>query len=230
MQGRPYLVGVAGGSGSGKTTLVRALRELLPPDSTCIVSQDDYYLPLDRQTKDPSGQVNFDLPGALDLDLLADDLRCLSLGEPVYRKEYAFEQPGVQERWMEVRPAPVILVEGLFLLHHEALRELLDLKVFVEASAEAQLQRRIKRDERERSYGREEVLYKWEHHVMPAYRQYLLPYRHLCDLLVVNETRHDRALAVLCDHLGARAAVADRIVLGASSTLHYSAYNPFCRM
>lgn len=215
MHGRPYLVGVAGGSGSGKTTLVRALRELLPPDSTCIVSQDDYYLPLDRQTRDPNGRLNFDLPGALDLDLLADDLRSLARGESVYRKEYAFEQPGVQERWMEVRPAPVILVEGLFLLHHEALRELLDLKVFVEASADTQLQRRIKRDERERSYGRDEVLYKWEHHVMPAYRQYLVPYRHLCDLHVLNETRHDRALAVLRDHLSAKVGAADRIVLGA---------------
>lgn len=209
MHGRPYLVGVAGGSGSGKTTLVRALRNMLPPGSTCIVSQDDYYLPMDQQVADSNGHVNFDLPGALDLDLLADDLRCLASGETIYRKEYAFEQPGVQERWMEVRPAPVILVEGLFLLGHEVLRGLFDLKVFVEASEAVQLERRIRRDARERSYNREQVLYKWEHHVMPAYRAHLWPYRHLCDLHVMNETQHDRALSVLGDHLMRQAGVAE---------------------
>ena len=71
-----YLVGVAGGSGSGKTTLVRALRNLLPPDTVTLVSQDDYYRPIEQQLTDSNGKVNFDLPAALDLDLLADDLRC----------------------------------------------------------------------------------------------------------------------------------------------------------
>ena len=140
-----YLVGVAGGSGSGKTTLVRALRDLLPPESVCIVSQDDYYLPIEQQVKDANGKVNFDLPGALDLDLLAEDLRCLASGEAVYRQEYNFNM-ATEPRWMEIRPARVILVEGLFLLQHPGLRELFDLKVFVEASEEIQLSRRTARD------------------------------------------------------------------------------------
>lgn len=196
-----YLVGVAGGSGSGKTTLVRALRDMLPQGSACIVSQDDYYLPLDRQRKDPNGRINWDLPTALDLDLLADDLRSLAMGEAVYRKEYAFEKPGAEERWLEIRPAPVILVEGLFLFHHTPLRDLLNLMVYMEASEEVQLARRIRRDQAERGYTREDVLYQWEHHVMPAHREHLLPYRHECDLQIVNETQYQKGLCVLHDHL-----------------------------
>ncbi len=201
-----YLVGVAGGSGSGKTTLVRALRDLLPSESVCIVSQDDYYLPIERQLKDANGRVNFDLPTALDLDLLAEDLRCLAQGEAVYRKEYTYNM-ATEPKWMEIRPARVILVEGLFLFHHPGLRELFDLKVFVEASEEVQLLRRIARDERERGYPLADVMYQWENHVMPAYREHLLPYRHQCDLHVVNEHRYERALGVLRDHLAQRTGV-----------------------
>lgn len=209
MRGRPYLVGVAGGSGSGKTTLVRALREALPHGTACIVSQDDYYLPLEAQQRDTNGRFNFDLPTALDLDLLADDLRCLAQGEAVYRKEYTFEQAGAEEKWMAIKPAPVILVEGLFLFHHAGLRELFDLKVYMEASEVVQLHRRLVRDQRERGYTRADVLYQWEHHVLPAYRAYLLPYRQSCDVQIVNEVQYERGLAVLKDHLARHAGLMD---------------------
>lgn len=201
MQRGAYLVGVAGGSGSGKTTLIRALRDRLPVGSVCLVSQDDYYHPIERQARDANGKVNFDLPEGIDLDLLAADLRSLVMGEPVYRKEYTFNQPDMEPKWLEVKPAPVILVEGLFVLHHTAVRDQFDLKVFVEASEDVQLQRRLARDAAERGYGPGDVRYQWEQHVMPAYRDYLLPYRSLCDLHVINEARFDKALDVLCDHL-----------------------------
>lgn len=196
-----YLVGVAGGSGSGKTSLVRALRERLPDGLVCVVSQDDYYLPKEKQAVDPNGKVNFDLPTAVDLDALARDLATLVAGDPIYRKEYTFNQDGREPELIELRPSPVILVEGLFILHHEAVRELFDLRVFIDASEGAQLDRRLRRDAKERGYGTEDVLYQWKHHVLPAYRDYLLPYRHLCDLHVVNEINFDRAVHVLRDHL-----------------------------
>lgn len=106
---------------------------------------------------------------------------------------------------MEVLPAPVVLVEGLFVLHHAAIRERFDLRVYVETPEELQLERRLKRDLEERGYGPEAVRYQWEHHVLPAYREYLLPYRHLCDMHVVNHTGLDRALPVLADHMLERA-------------------------
>jgi uridine kinase len=201
MQRGAYLVGVAGGSGSGKTSLVRALRDSLPTGTVCLVSQDDYYHPLEQQEVDANGKVNFDLPTAVDLDGLARDLRSLVAGDPILRKEYTFNQDGREPEWIQLRPAPVILVEGLFVLHHGPVRELFDLRVFIEASEEAQLDRRLRRDALERGYGQDEIMYQWEHHVLPAYRSYLLPYRHLCDLHVVNESSYERAVNVLRDHL-----------------------------
>ncbi|MFN3874641.1 MAG: uridine kinase [Flavobacteriales bacterium] len=201
MRKSAYLVGIAGGSGSGKTSMVRALREALPPGMCCAVSQDDYYHPKERQAIDPNGRVNFDLPTAVDLDGLARDLLALSAGEPVVRKEYTFNTAGKEPRLIALEPAPIILVEGLFVLHHQPVRDLLDLRVFIDASEASQLERRLKRDARERGYGEADVRYQWEHHVLPAYREYLLPYRHLCDLHVVNEVGFGRAVSVLRDHL-----------------------------
>ncbi len=157
-----------------------------------------------------------DLPEGIDLDHLAADLRTLVSGESVHRKEYTFNQPNLEPKWLEVKPAPVILVEGLFVLHHAPVRELFDLKVFVEASEDVQLQRRLSRDAAERGYGPTDVRYQWDNHVMPAYRDYLLPYRSLCDLHVINEARFDNALNVLCDHLCQRAGVQDlaRVIAG----------------
>lgn len=201
MQRGAYLVGVAGGSGSGKTSLVRALRDSMPEGLVSVVSQDDYYHPIDRQAVDPNGKVNFDLPTAIDLEGMTRDLRSLVGGEPIYRPEYTFNNDAIEPRWLEVKPSPVVLVEGLFVLHHAPTRELFDLRVFIEASEQSQLERRLRRDAVERGYGEEEVLYQWDNHVLPAYRNYLLPYRHHCDLHVVNEAGFQRALHVLRHHL-----------------------------
>ena len=206
-----YLVGVAGGSGSGKTTLVRALRDSFPEGSVCLVSQDDYYLPKEQQLVDPNGRINFDLPSSVNLDDLASDLRKLMAGDPIYRKEYTFNQEGRESRMIEVFPAQLILVEGLFLLHHEAVRDLFHLRVFVEASEDAQLERRLRRDAIERGYGRADVMYQWEHHVLPAYRNYLLPYRDLCDLQVVNETNVHDAVHQLRQHVVRTTGIAERV-------------------
>ncbi len=207
MQRGAYLVGVAGGSGSGKTTLVRALYDSLPPGSVCLVSQDDYYFPKSAQHTDTNGKVNFDLPTAVDLDALVTDLRTLLKGGTVEREEYTFNNAVRKAGTVALHPAPVVLVEGLFVLHHAPLRELFDLRVFIEASEQAQLERRLRRDATERGYGQEDILYQWEHHVLPAYHKYLLPYRHLCDLHVVNESGFDRAVRVLRHHLVHEAAI-----------------------
>jgi uridine kinase len=204
----PYLVGVAGGSGSGKTSLVRALQAALPEGMSCTVSQDDYYLPKEQQAVDANGRVNFDLPTAVDLGGLERDLRTLLAGDSIFRREYTFNTEGKEARLIELKPAPVVLVEGLFVLHHQPVRDLFELRVFIDASEASQLERRLKRDARERGYGEADVRYQWENHVLPAYRNYLLPYRHLCDLHVVNELGFERAVRVLRDHLlnAARAA------------------------
>ncbi|MBK6774653.1 MAG: zeta toxin family protein [Flavobacteriales bacterium] len=90
MSTKPYFVGIAGGSGSGKTSLIRALKAVMPEGSICVVSQDDYYHPIEQQVSDENGKVNFDLFGAIDFDAMVDDLRRLAKGEPIQRKEYTF--------------------------------------------------------------------------------------------------------------------------------------------
>ena len=132
---------------------------------------------------------------------MARDLVSLASGDPIYKKEYTFNNDAKEAQWFELKPAPVIVTEGLFVLDHGPTRDMFDLKVFVEASEETQLQRRLLRDAAERGYGPDDVHYQWENHVLPAYRQYLLPHRHLCDLHVVNEYQYDKAVAVLRDHL-----------------------------
>ena len=206
----PVLVGIAGGSGSGKTSLIRAVRESLPPGSVSVVSQDDYYHPQEKQQKDINGWVNYDLPSAVDLEAFSDDLSQLKAGKAIRRREYTFNNMAREAGWVETHPAALVLVEGLFVLHHGPMRERFDLRVFVNAEEETQLQRRLRRDKVERGYGAESVLYQWENHVLPAYRSYLLPYRGHCEVLVDN----DRTFTEAVDHL--RERLASLIGLGAA--------------
>lgn len=207
MSFNPYLVGIAGGSGSGKTSLIRALRQQLPSGMVSVVSQDDYYLPLERQRADGNGRINFDLPEGIDLDSLANDLEGLRQGRSIRRREYTFNNKAKEAGCKHTEPAPLVLVEGLFVLHHERLRKGFDLRVFVHAGTEVELQRRLKRDGEERGYGREDVLYQWQHHVLPAHERYLIPHRPTCEVQVDNNGDFDPALSSLRRHLDAHAPV-----------------------
>lgn len=200
----PFIVGVAGGSGSGKTTLIRGLRDRSPAGAVCLISQDDYYHPIEQQFVDANGKINFDLPSSIDLDRLTQDIRGLCEGRPIRRKEYTFNKEGAEDRWMEIAPAPVVLVEGLFVLHHPPLRDLFHLKVFVHTDETLQLERRLARDTVERGYGPEEIRYQWDNHVIPAYRAYLDPYRPLCEVEVDNQRAVADAIDALHGRLGHR--------------------------
>ncbi len=199
----PLLVGIAGGSGSGKTSLIRAVRGSFPEGSVSVVSQDDYYHPQERQARDGNGWVNYDLPTAVDLDAFSSDLAQLKAGRSIRRMEYTFNNADRVPGWVETRPAPIVLVEGLFVLHHTPMREAFDLRVFVDAHEDTQLARRLRRDRDERGYGEHEVRYQWENHVLPAYRSYLKPYRGHCELHIDNEGAFSTAVERLRDRLGA---------------------------
>ena len=203
----PYLVGVAGGSGSGKTSLIRALRQQFPAGTVSVVSQDDYYLPHERQRADANGRINFDLPEGIDLAALASDLQGLPQRRPIRPREYSCIENAKEAGWKHTDPAPLVLVEGLFLLHHGPLRAGFDLRVFVYAGAEVELRRRLKRDAEERGYGREDVLYQWHNHVLPAHERYLLPHRSACEVEVDNDDGFEPALKNLRRHLDSRAPV-----------------------
>ena len=179
-----YLVGVAGGSGSGKTSLVRALQQALPAGMACIVSQDDYYHPKEQQSVDSNGKVNFDLPTAIDLIALERDLRRLLDGKPIIREEYTFNQEGKAARLIEMQPAPVILVEGLFVLHHQPVRDLFDLRVYIDTPADVRALRRVQRDIVERGRTVESVVQQYLSTVRPMHERFVEPARATADLVL----------------------------------------------
>ncbi len=184
----PYVIGIAGGSGSGKTFLLHCFLNHFQPEEVCLVSQDDYYIPAGEMTPEENKLYNFDLPSTIDDDHFLRDIRDLMSGKTIFKKEYAFNNPLAVPKVKEVRPAPILIIEGLFILHFKAISELIDLRIFVDTEEEIALQRRLKRDLIERGYSEGDVLYKWTNHVVPAYREYLLPYKSLCQRIVTNNT------------------------------------------
>jgi uridine kinase len=199
-----YIVGIAGGSASGKTTILSLIKNNFRTGEVAVLSQDNYYLPRHEQERDARGEVNFDLPTAIDRAAYARDLDALLGGDVVRRREYTYNNALATPSWVEVIPAPVVVVEGLFVFHYDEISRRMHLKVYVEASEEVKLQRRLRRDALERGYPEADVHYRWQHHVLPCYHRYLRPYRDGCDLIIANNHSHRKAVEVLIDHLRLR--------------------------
>jgi uridine kinase len=186
---KPFVIGIAGGSGSGKTFFLKCFLEYFTTDEVCLVSQDDYYIPVaHNMTAEENKLYNFDLPGTIDHRHFEDDIERLINWETILKKEYTFNNPNAVPKLLEIKPAPIMIVEGLFILHFKKISQSLDLKIFIEADGDIALQRRLKRDLRERGYSNEDVIYKWINHVVPAYEEFLLPYKNECDKIITNNS------------------------------------------
>ncbi|GAB2691118.1 uridine kinase [Mucilaginibacter koreensis] len=186
---RPYIIGIAGGSGSGKTFFLKCFLEHFSADEVCLVSQDDYYFPVaDGMTAEENKMYNFDLPSTIDHDHFEQDIESLVNWQSITKTEYTFNNPHAVPKIMEIKPAPILIVEGLFILHFKKIAEQLDLKIFIDTDEEVALQRRLKRDLQERGYSHDDVMYKWVNHVVPAYKEYLLPYKSECHKVITNNT------------------------------------------
>ncbi|NNC82706.1 MAG: AAA family ATPase [Flavobacteriales bacterium] len=198
---RPFIIGIAGGSGSGKTTLIRLIQAELGSDHVTVVSQDDYYHPIEKQSKDPNGEVNFDLPDSIDSSRLKTDMERLIHGKRVEIARYTFNNQAQLAEPIVLEPRRILVVEGLFVFHYPFIRPLFDIKVFVDAHVETRFERRLKRDLNERGYPEETVRYQWEHHVEPAFRNYLLPHREQVDILIDNEYDMREAIPELIERI-----------------------------
>src|SRR5574343_1081276 len=185
------IIGICGGSGSGKTTLLKRISKELKHLEPSIFSMDNYYLPIHKQQKDANGEINFDLPTALDKDRLVQDLHDLMNGLPIEVKEYHFNAPPDKNTLITIQPSKLIIVEGLFLFHYEEVRKLIDFSIFMEVDPTTQLDRRLYRDQETRGYSREAILYQWDNHVLPCFHQFLLPYEHDADFRFHNDSRAD---------------------------------------
>ncbi len=180
------IVGICGGSGSGKTTLLNQLSTYFSAIRPTVFSMDNYYLPIEKQVKDENGEYIFDLPSALDIDHLLSDLKTLMNGTSIQVKEYLFNVPSAEQRYIELQPSELIIVEGLFLFYFEELVQLLDYNVFIDIDSELQLERRLKRDVQYRGYTEAAVLYQWKQHVLPNFKKYVHPYEHLANFRFRN--------------------------------------------
>jgi uridine kinase len=189
MSKKPFVIGIAGGRGSGKTFFLKCFLNHFKKEEICLLSQDDYYYRVGHtMTAEENKLYNFDLPATIDNNQFLSDIKNLINGETVYQKEYTFNNPNAEPKLLEIKPAPIVMVEGLFILHFEEIAEILDMKIFIDTDEDIALQRRLKRDLIERGYPEGDVLYKWNNHVMPAFNDYLLPYKKQCDKIITNNT------------------------------------------
>lgn len=199
----PFVVGIAGSSGSGKTFFLKRFLDHFAPHEVALISQDDYYIPANTKTQEENKRYNFDLPTAIDQSAFQRDINLLFDGQTIYREEYTFNNPARKPKILETKPAPILIVEGLFIFYYTAVNALLNHRIFLHAEEEIALQRRLKRDFIERGYNEEDVRYKWVNHVMPAYRQYLLPFRDQCDRIIINNTDDPAPIIAITNEISA---------------------------
>ncbi|RYD89348.1 MAG: uridine kinase, partial [Sphingobacteriales bacterium] len=129
---KPYIVGIAGGSGSGKTFFLKCFLKHFCEEEVCLISQDDYYFPVaHNMTAEENKLYNFDLPDTIDNDHFERDITDLLNKKSILKQEYTFNNPNAVPKTLEIKPAPILIVEGLFIMHFKKIAELLDLKVFI---------------------------------------------------------------------------------------------------
>jgi uridine kinase len=196
---KPYIIGIAGPSSSGKSELAKQLVGHLP--GTSVVSLDSYYRELTGLTFDERAHYNFDRPDALEWKLLHEQLLGLAHGEPIEEPVYSFATHARQPEKKHINATEIIIVEGLFVFYWDALRAMLDLKVFVDARDEVCFERRLCRDVAERGRTPESVYEQYAKTVRPGREQFVMPTRAFADLVVSGEESLDISTGAVLDNL-----------------------------
>ena len=189
------IIGIAGGTGSGKSTFTNRLKEAFPRD-VAVLYHDNYYKRQDHLSMEERKKTNYDHPDALDTGRLAEDLRQLKLGNAIESPVYDFSIHNRTDRTIPVQPRPVILVEGILVLSDWRLRELMDVKIFVEADADERILRRVVRDVKERGRDIEGIAEQYLHSVKPMHYIYVEPTKALADL-VINSGMNEVAFSIM---------------------------------
>ena len=199
----PFIIGVAGGTGSGKTTVTERVLEVAGIGSVALLAQDSYYNNQDHKPLEERRGINYDHPDAFDWDLLCDHIIKLSQGEPVYSPIYDFSNDTRASTTIAVLPAPIIVVEGILVLYEARLRELFNLKVFVDADADVRFIRRLERDVRERGRSPESVIHQYLETVRPSHLQFIEPTKRYADVIIPHGGMNEPALEMLAARIQA---------------------------
>ena len=183
MDNNILVIGIAGGTGSGKTTLMNQIIEKFSNDIT-VLSHDNYYKRHDELTYEQRCELNYDEPAALETDLMARHLDQLRQGEAIECPVYDFTVHNRSNETITIVPRKVIIVEGILIFEDKPLRELMDIKIFVDTDADVRLCRRIKRDVRKRGRTLESVLDQYQNTVKPMHEMYVEPSKKFADIVV----------------------------------------------
>jgi uridine kinase len=191
------IVGIAGGTGSGKTTVVRKLMDALPGGEVVVIPQDSYYkdnsnIPLEERQK-----INFDHPDSLEFNLLIDHLKQLKKGKSIEMPIYSYLTCVRAKETIPIKPAKVVLIEGILILVDSGLREMLDIKVFVDADADDRLGRVIQRDIVERGRSVMKVLERYHDTVKPSHLQFIEPSKRYADIIIPGGGKNQVGIEVL---------------------------------
>ncbi len=181
---QPVIIGVAGGTGSGKTTVSRLIRERVGPEKIAYIQHDSYYRDASHLSSEERDQINFDHPDSLETQLMIEHLKTLQAGYPIAVPTYDFTTDSRLASTEAVEPRPVILVEGILIFAEAELRDMFDVKIFVDTEGDTRFIRRLKRDLDERGRSVESVIEQWLRTVKPMHEEFVEPSKRYADVII----------------------------------------------
>lgn len=179
------IIGIAGGTGSGKITLTQHLKDHFG-ENVSVVYHDNYYKAHPNMPYEERCKLNYDHPDAFDTDLMVEDLKTLCAGQTIHCPVYDYTIHNRSKDTVEVRPTKVVIVEGILIFHPKELRDLMDIKIFVDTDADVRILRRILRDVKERGRSLDSVISQYLNTVKPMHQQFVQPSRQYADIVVLD--------------------------------------------
>lgn len=198
------IIGIAGGTGSGKTTVVNKILSSFPAGEVAVIPQDSYYKDSSHVPPEERSKINFDEPNAIEWSLLVEHLRQLKAGKAIDMPTYSYLTCTRQEETVHVEPRDVVIVEGILVLTDPVLRQMMDVKCFVDADADDRLIRVIARDCIERGRTPQMVIDRYEDVLKPMHCQYIEPCKRFADLIIPQGGTNSVAIGLLTDYIDGR--------------------------
>lgn len=195
------IIGIAGGTGSGKTTVVEKIAQAFTEGEVAILSHDSYYYDNSNMTLEERRKKNYDHPDAIEFDLMVEHVNALKSGEPVQEPVYSFITCTRLPETNTVEPRQVLIIEGILCLANEKLRDLMDVKVFVDCDSDVRLSRVIRRDMEQRGRDVCQVLDRYEKTVRPSHLQFIEPTKHFADIIVPQGGMNKKAIEILTNYI-----------------------------